>query len=88
MIHEIAIRGIMSVSRYAIRTPKVHELIRGAAYHCVSSKPDGSDPSTTQVYMSPEAQRGTYSDLSDMFAFGVVALEVLTGLGPSPGEGI
>ena len=41
----------------------------------------------TQVYMSPEVIRGSYSDRSDVFAFGVICLEVLTGLDPSPCEG-
>jgi serine/threonine protein kinase len=34
--------------------------------------------------MAPEVHRGTYSDLADVYALGVVMLEVLTGLEPSP----
>ena len=41
----------------------------------------------TQVYMAPEASRGSYSDRSDVYALGVIFLEVLTGLDSSPNQG-
>eukprot|EP00285_Hemiselmis_virescens_P017206 CAMPEP_0173387306 /NCGR_PEP_ID=MMETSP1356-20130122/9824_1 /TAXON_ID=77927 ORGANISM="Hemiselmis virescens, Strain PCC157" /NCGR_SAMPLE_ID=MMETSP1356 /ASSEMBLY_ACC=CAM_ASM_000847 /LENGTH=623 /DNA_ID=CAMNT_0014343863 /DNA_START=93 /DNA_END=1964 /DNA_ORIENTATION=- len=41
----------------------------------------------THVYMAPEVLRGSYSHKADVYALGVVVLELLTGLDPSPGEG-
>jgi len=36
----------------------------------------------TSAYMSPEAFRGDISTKIDVFSFGVVLLELLTGLAP------
>lgn len=36
----------------------------------------------TSAYMSPEAYRGEISVLLDVFSYGIVLLELLTGLAP------